>query len=746
MIFFAQSAANQQDLVAREAERAGSQQVRTTGNGVQFTGDLRVGYRFTMTSRIASRVLLSLFYDEGIDSADALYDSCLQVPWEEYMTLGKTFQVTQTVQSCNWLKNGHFAALRLKDAIVDRLKDVNNGMRPDVDTENPDITFHLHIKGEKAIIYADFSGPALYKRGYREGSVDAVLKENLASAVLYRSDWYKSVLDGDILPLMDPFCGVGTIPIEAAAIAAGLAPGLSRKTPYAFEKLENFDREIYNSVLDELSDQAEEGRKRSFRIYASDISRMNVEKAKAAALKAGVYDYIDFSVKDFTKMTEEDVPSPAGCIVTDPPYGIRLDEVDVKQLYKAIGNTIQNLFKGWQAALLTADSTLLSNIDMKPQRTNTLFNGGILCQLAHYHVFTDEEKNAMIERAKQRRQERLAAPLSAGAQMAYNRLKKNLSEIRPLMEKEGVTCYRIYDADMPEYSAAIDMYEGREINLAEYAAPDTIDPEDAKRRLEELVLATERATGIDYENIHVKVRSQQRGKDQYRKLGSVDKFQVCHENGLAFLANFTDYIDTGIFLDHRPIRKYIQDHAEGKRFLNLFCYTGTASLNAVRGGALSTTSVDTSATYLDWAMENFKLNGYSTDIGNFFYRSDAIQYLWDTYDRYDLIFCDPPTFSNGKSRDSFDVQKDHSRLIDAAMMHLVQDGVMIFSCNFRRFRLDDYITDKYSVEDISEQTIGRDFERDMKIHKCYLIRHKYKITGEKRRVVRIRQKTDEENS
>ena len=252
------------------------------------------------------------------------------------------------------------------------------------------------------------------------------------------------------------------------------------------------------------------------------------------------------------------------------------------------------------------------------------------------------------------------------------------------------------------------------------------------------MLATERATGIDMENIFVKQRKEQKGSDQYNKLDNKGKFYVAHENGVDFLVNFTDYLDTGIFLDHRPVRALIQENAKGKRFLNLFCYTATASLNAVKGGAVSTTNIDTSTTYLDWAMENFKLNGYPTSIENFFYKSDAIEYLWDTFDRYDLIFCDPPTFSNSKGRRPFDVQKDHARLIDAAMMHLEKDGLMIFSNNFRRFKMDEYILDKYSVEDISEKTIGDDFARDPKIHKCYLIRHKIKVRPEKRKVIRVK--------
>ena len=246
MIFFAQTAANQSDLVVKEALRAGAENVRATASGVQFSASLETGYRFTMTTRIASRVLLALYFDDNIDSPEKLYESCMQVPWHEYLTPEMTFQVTQTVQACNWLKNSHFAALKLKDAIVDRIKEETGGSRPDVDKENSDCTFHLHIKGKNAIIYADFSGEGLYRRGYRSGDNEAVLKEHLASAVLYRSEWYKSVLDSSPAPLLDPFCGLGTIPVEAAQIAADIAPGLTRKEPYAFEKLFNFDEEAYN--------------------------------------------------------------------------------------------------------------------------------------------------------------------------------------------------------------------------------------------------------------------------------------------------------------------------------------------------------------------------------------------------------------------------------------------------------------------------------------------------------------------
>jgi 23S rRNA (guanine2445-N2)-methyltransferase / 23S rRNA (guanine2069-N7)-methyltransferase len=175
--------------------------------------------------------------------------------------------------------------------------------------------------------------------------------------------------------------------------------------------------------------------------------------------------------------------------------------------------------------------------------------------------------------------------------------------------------------------------------------------------------------------------------------------------------------------------------ANGKRFCNLFCYTGSATVQAAKGGALSTVSVDSSSTYLDWAQQNMRLNGYTT-MNHFYYRSDCMQFLYDTWDRYDLIFCDPPTYSNSKSRGSFDVQRDHVDLIKACMMHLDPGGILIFSTNFRRFKMAPFLYDDWDIQDITPETIGDDFARDPKIHFCYLIRKKEEAQVVKPTVVR----------
>ncbi|MFA7127034.1 MAG: bifunctional 23S rRNA (guanine(2069)-N(7))-methyltransferase RlmK/23S rRNA (guanine(2445)-N(2))-methyltransferase RlmL, partial [Bacilli bacterium] len=686
---------------------------------------LAAAYRFCLYSRVASRLMLGLAQDEGIYDADAFYESSMQIPWETWLDPTKTFTVTVTAMNCPWLKKSTFAAIRLKDAIVDRQKEHFDGERSSVEFDNPDVTFHVHLERDAVTWHLDFSGRSLHKRGYREGDTGVILKENLAAAVLLRSDWYKTVLDNEPALLLDPFCGSGTIPIEAALMATDTAPGLLDPHRFAFLKLNLHDPDLWEEVLEEAYDRHENGLKRDIKILGWDKDPEAIRLSKAHARKAGVEDHITFEVKDFTEITEDDVPEGMNYAITDPPYGIRMVEpgMSIESLYLAMGKQFNTIFPGWKVSILCGDKELLSYVDMKPERTNTLYNGPIEAQLAHYQVFTREVRQAILDKIQQRKAERLSEPLSEGAEMAYNRLKKNLTRLKPLMEAEGVTSYRIYDADMPEYSAAIDFYEGKYIHLQEYAAPSSIDEEDAQRRLDELIQATERATEIDLEWIFIKQRREQKGKSQYEKLASASKFYIMRENKHMFMVNFNDYLDTGIFLDHRPVRKMIQEMAENKRFLNLFCYTGTATVYAAAGGALSTVSVDASATYLDWAMKNMQMNGFD-GMNHFYYKEDCIEWLRATYDTYDLIFCDPPTFSNSKMRDTFDVARDHPRLIHSTMRHLAQEGTLIFSTNFRKFSLHPAILEEYQVQEITEQTIGEDFARNQKIHYCWLIKHR----------------------
>ncbi len=341
-----------------------------------------------------------------------------------------------------------------------------------------------------------------------------------------------------------------------------------------------------------------------------------------------------------------------------------------------------------------------------------------------------------------------------GAQMFANRLAKNLKKQQAWAERSGVSCYRLYDADMPEYAFAIDVYrtigeaqgepasspanarwpvaggspgadELTWLYVQEYAAPAEIELESVRKRRGEALSTLSDVTGVAQERVRVRTRRKNKRGEQYSKVQDRDNYYVVMEDGLKFLVNFDDYLDTGLFLDHRTTRGRLRAAASGKRFLNLFAYTCTATVYAAAGGAVSTTSVDMSNTYLNWAQRNFELNGLSPD-RNGLVQADCRVWLQEanrSRERYDLIFIDPPTFSNSKRMEGvFDVERDHPEFIDGCVRLLAPGGLIVFSTNSQRFRLDESLSERYDVRDISARTLPKDFERNPRIHRCFEVR------------------------
>ena len=328
MTFFASASANQNDLVEKEVREAGGQDIVTSSGGVEFSADLETAYRFCMWTRSATRLLVLVHRYEGLQSTDELYEHSMSLPWENWVNPEKTFAITETVSDCRWIRNSHFASLRLKDAIVERIRGKFNGIRPDVDRDNPDITFHLHVNRNIVKWYVDFAGRDLSHRGYRAAQTQAVMSEFMAASLLYRSDWYKRLRaffedpSLEAPTLLDPFCGSGTICIEAALMATDTAPGLLKTESFAFLRLPIHNDELWQKTIDQALSMKKENK---CRIIGWDIDKRAIEISKANAQAAGVEDLIEFDVKDFTTVTDEDVPCEKGCIVTDPPYGVRLD-------------------------------------------------------------------------------------------------------------------------------------------------------------------------------------------------------------------------------------------------------------------------------------------------------------------------------------------------------------------------------------------------------------------------------------
>ena len=381
-------------------------------------------------------------------------------------------------------------------------------------------------------------------------------------------------------------------------------------------------------------------------------------------------------------------------------------------------------FDGWQAGVLTGNLGLGRELKLEARRRHRLFNGPIEVQLLRFDIaaehHTRESRPGRLPPVDPARRE---AP---GAQMFANRLRKNLDTLGKWARREQVHCWRAYDADMPEYSFAIDLYGdgagARYAYVQEYAAPATVAEEKVRARRAEAVSVLPEVLGLDEERIWFRTRRRRKGLDQYTKLASEQEFHEVVEGGLRFLVNFDDYLDTGIFLDHRLTRARLRELAGGKRFLNLFSYTGTASVYAAAGGATSTTSVDMSRTYLDWTRRNLELNGFAGR-EHVLVQADALEWLRSAPAAgWDLIFLDPPTFSNSKRMEgTLDVQRDHIGLLQQTARLLAPGGLLVFSTNYTRFELDAAALPALQVEDISRATIPRDFTRNAKIHRCYLI-------------------------
>jgi 23S rRNA (guanine2445-N2)-methyltransferase / 23S rRNA (guanine2069-N7)-methyltransferase len=711
---FATAARGLEPLLAEELRALGATEVKETRAGVAFAGDLALAYRACLWSRVASRVLMPLARFPAA-SPEALYDGVRTLDWSAHLgpdnTLAVDFHASHSV-----ITHSHYGALKVKDAIVDQLRD-RTGQRPSVATEEPDVRINVYLHENQASVSLDLSGESLHRRGYRVASVTAPLKENLAAAILLRAGWPAIAAQGGAL--VDLMCGSGTFPIEAALIAAGIAPGLDR-TYYGFLRWRGHDAAAWEALLVEARARRAAGLSNLPPIRGYDHDPAAVRAALANVEQAGLTGHVHIERRELGECRAEYVEH-AGLVVANPPYGERLgEESELPGLYRTLGNTLKRCYSGWRAAVFTGNPELGKVMGLRAHKLHTLWNGAIECRLLHFEV--SPERFVTERSPAERLLAQAPAALTPGAEMFANRLRKNLKTLGKWAAKEGLCCYRLYDADMPEYALAIDVYQGEQrwAHVQEYAAPKTVDPDKAMQRLKEALSAIPSALDLPVANVFLKVRERQKGKSQYERLDQRGEFHEVREDGLRLLVNFTDYLDTGLFLDHRLTRRLLRELAPGRRFLNLFCYTGAASVHAAAGGARTTTSVDMSRTYLDWAQRNLALNGF-TGPQHELVQADVLAWLEEPVSRrYGLIFLDPPTFSTSKRmQGTLDIQRDHVPLIEAAARRLEPGGTLVFSCNFRRFRLDREALAGFAIEDLTAATLPRDFERNPRIHQCF---------------------------
>ncbi|WBA16029.1 bifunctional 23S rRNA (guanine(2069)-N(7))-methyltransferase RlmK/23S rRNA (guanine(2445)-N(2))-methyltransferase RlmL [Salinivibrio proteolyticus] len=706
--YLAITARGLEHLLAQELEQLGATNLKQVHAGVKFKADDATLYQCCLWSRIASRFVLVLSEFTVRDDMD-LYLGATAINWPDYFHSSQRIAVDFNGTNRE-IRNSQYGALKVKDAIVDKFEKMNFP-RPSIDREQPDLRIHMRLSKEQGVLGIDMVGSGLHQRGYRTQAGAAPLRETHAAALVKRCGWQPEQ------PFMDVMCGSGTLVIEAAMIAANVAPGLKRKR-WGFESLLGFDSDAWKSIKAEASVKAKRGVSQcQTRFFGFDNDPRVVETARANAKRAGVGELITFDVADATQVTPPE-DFTGGHILSNPPYGERLGTTPgLIALYTQLGDHLKQSFAGNQVSLYSGSEELLSCLRMRADDKFKLRNGAIDCVMKTYGITARGEK-PRSDQDKEAHGSTDVAPDFA------NRLRKNMAKLDKWAKKEGLECYRLYDADLPDYKAAIDRYRDYLV-IQEYAAPKTIEPEKARRRLLDMVRASIAVTGIDVNKVVLKTREKQKGNNQYQKLAAGERTMTVNEYGVALEVNLYDYLDTGLFLDHRPTRKLIGQKAAGKDVLNLFAYTGSASVHAAVGGARSTTTVDMSKTYLAWAERNMKLNGI---VGrqHQFENADCLQWIRQSDRQFDLIFIDPPTFSNSKRMNTtFDVQRDHVDVLLALKERLRPDGEIIFSNNKRHFKMDtDALAEAgLRVENITKRSIPEDFARNPHIHNCWIIRH-----------------------
>jgi|TARA_B110000908_G_C10253397_1_gene453645 23S rRNA (guanine2445-N2)-methyltransferase / 23S rRNA (guanine2069-N7)-methyltransferase len=698
-------------LLATELQDLGATGVKETVAAVHFEGSLELGYRACLWSRLANRVLMPL-HSFMLDEADDLYQQCNDIPWEKHFSSAQSIAI-DFIGTSRLIDNTMYGSQRVKDAVVDRIRRLE-GERPNVDPKNPDIRIQVRQHKGRVSVSLDISGESLHRRGYRTGQGSAPIKENLAVALLLRAGWPAIAAEGGAL--LDPMCGSGTLIIEGAMMVADIAPGILRER-YGFHHWLQHDPALWDSLVAEAQERKVKGLENlELDIRGYDANPRVLEYTTQNIENAGLDDHIRLAHKpldQFGKPTAEH-----GLLLTNPPYGERLGEIDdLIPLYQKLGLVLQKNFQGWKAAVFTGNVDLGRETDLTPTKQYNLFNGTIPCKLLVFEDMTS--KSAKIAA-------RLSVPapaqeLTEGATMVLNRLKKNQRRLDGWRKKSDISCYRLYDADIPEYAVAVDVYD-QSVYVQEYAPPNTISEKVARERFAEIKQAV-KAFSINYRGkTHYKERRRQKGDSQYERTseGASDIIEV-NEGRAQFEVNLSDYLDTGLFLDHRPVRSIIANIVKGKSFLNLFCYTAAASVQAALAGAKSSLSIDMSNTYLDWAGRNFELNDLNPNHHEVL-RADCLKWLETETEQYDVIFLDPPTFSNSKKMDTvLDVQRDHGDLIRATMAKLSPGGTLIFSNNFRKFKMDELTERQFSCENITPQTLDMDFERNPRIHNVWVI-------------------------
>ena len=769
-------------LLARELEAVGAIDLRIGRRTIEFAArpgaEKETLYRAVLESRTAIRVLEPLGRFR-VESPEALYRAVQEIDWTEQLKTSDTLRVDAAIHD-TFLTHSLYAAQVVKDAIVDQLR-TPSGKRPSVQLRGATLRLALHLVGGVATVFRDAAGRSLHQRGWRMGEVEAPLSEVLAAGILGIAGWWRPG-GQDAAPsggaVLDPMCGSGTLVIEAATIAAGMAPGLwrARRKAHGLFRFRDCDRPLAERLVAALEARVVQ----PAGVFAgSDLDPRAVEAARACAAAAGVADHVAITQCHFEEVRPQGGP---GLVVTNPPYGERLPLPRAGALFRRLGDWLVGRCGGWRAAILAADTPAAGHLGLRPAHRVPLMNGPIACRLLEVEIrprhasatpplpLGEGRGEGASARSLQHPHPACGHPLPEGEGLVSvppgplqdtgsrptpplplgegrgegasarspraggrttadqiadfrRRLAKRFKHLGKWARRQGIEAFRVYDRDIPEIPLVVDWYAGW-LHAAEYDRPHERTEIEHEVWLDRMVEAAAAELGVPPERTFLKVRRRQRDGGQYEKVDARRALVTVQEGDLAFEVNLSDYLDTGLFLDHRTTRSLVRAEAAGKRFLNLFCYTGSFSVAAAAGGAATTTSVDLSNTYLDWTRTNLARNAFKDAGRHRIVRDEARAFLEHRSRRgeapFDLVVCDPPTFSrSAKSEMPWDVDRDHAALLELVARNLAPGGVVYFSTNFRRFRLaEERLAATYTIREITRRTIPEDFRND-RIHRAW---------------------------
>ncbi len=746
-----------ESLLAGELHSLGAEGVRPLVGQVSFAGSLADAYRCCLWSRLASNVTLVLAR-VGAANADQLYEGLSAIPWEDHVSPGATMAI-EARGTNEQLRNTQFVALRSKDAVADRLL-ARMGARPLVNTDAPDVGIVVRLSRERALVGIDLTGEPLFNRGWESAAAGrgrlAPRRPDYAAALLEAGCWFRDVRHGSPV-LVDLFPGTGSVAVEAASQALDRAPGLLR-VRWGFSRWAGHDADAWDALAAEAADRATAGAENSVELLLCD-SRPGAEAAARRALRAAGMDVEPrfLSPGELAAAVGDGSPLLVADLAWPQPDDLA-SEAEALSLFSAGVGAVAG-HDGAGVVALSPDDAADAAAGGEPAEAIDVILGRDEATIRCYDPMSLSAEHPLV----QLRGGAGSVPVLVGASDQFAARLTKVAKLRAKWAaREDVSCYRVYDADLPDYAVSIDLYRGsatpgRWLYVSEYAAPKDVNAGLARRRLLDVLAIAPRVLDVDPANVHVRVRTRARGGSQYadggregraatrdgmardtrlgrRRDGHVELPRGAHlvdEGGLTFEVNFSERLDCGLFLDHRETRAMVRElmkRTPGGSFLNLFAYTGTASCYAADGGAGLTTTVDLSRPSLDWARRNMERNGF-VGRNHEFIQADVLQWVADRRHEHrytwDLIFCDVPTFSNSNRMhaSSWDVQRDHADLIISVSRLLSRGGCAIFSCNLRSFKPDIETLEKAGVElvDITARTIPEDFSRNPKIHHAYLV-------------------------